>query len=89
MKSATKKIIKENNHISIDNIVNSEPFKLAIQPTILTMKNLFQSGKSSLTNKINITQKPKHISNNPSFDEINIEEKKDGVETDITESKKI
>ena len=83
-----EKIIKENNRISIDNILNSEPFKLAIQSTILSMKNLFQSGKSSLTNKINITHKSKHISNNSSFDEINIEEKKDGVETDITESKK-
>ena len=83
-----EKIIKENNRISIDNKLNSEPFKLAIQSTILSMKNLFQSGKSSLTNKINITHKSKHISNNSSFDEINIEEKKDGVETDITESKK-
>ena len=45
-------IIEENNKITIDKIVKSKPFKVAIEPTIISMKNLFQSGKTSLINKI-------------------------------------
>ena len=81
-------IIKENNKLSIDNLVNSKPFKKVLHSTILSMKNLFQSGKTSLTNKNNIIHKPKNESNNSSFDEEFLEEMKGIVDEDIIAQKK-
>ena len=46
-------IIEENNKITIDKIVKSKPFKVAIESKILSMKNLFQSSKTSFINKNN------------------------------------
>ena len=38
-------IIEANNQIEINKMIKSQPFKKAIESTILSMKKLFQSGK--------------------------------------------
>jgi hypothetical protein len=70
-------IIEENNKITIDKIVKSKPFKVANESTIISMKNIFQSGKTSLINKNNIAHKGKPESNNSSLDEEIIENLKE------------
>ena len=52
------------------------------------MKNLFQSGKTSLINKNNIAHKRKPESNNSSLDEEIIEKLKESEVKDIIKSKK-
>ena len=70
-------IIEENNKITIDKIVKSKSFKVANESTIISMKNIFQSSKTSLINKNNITHKRKPESNKSSLDKEIIENPKE------------
>ena len=69
MKNIKKNKIKENNELSIDNLVNSKQFKFVFQSIVISMKNLILSGKFSLSDKIHINQYQKKVWNNSGYDE--------------------